>query len=78
MLTLWINNVETWNSICAYKREFGIFPYYIVADLTNPENACGETGVIYAGVLKTFIASLLTLLFVTFTWIKITKRQDQV
>jgi len=52
ILFLFGSNTETWNSLCTYKREFGIFPYYREADNSIAGNVCGEAGVILSGVLK--------------------------
>lgn len=71
ILALWGNNVETWNSLCAYKREFGVFPYYVTADLSNADNACGETGVVYSGLFKTILTSLITLAAIRLAGVKI-------
>lgn len=57
LTSLWLNNVEMWNSQCAYKREMGVFAYYSYADLSSTARNCGETGVNWFGLIKTILAS---------------------
>ena len=69
------SNTETWNSVCTYKREFGIFSYYREADNSIAGNVCGEAGVIFSGVLKTILASMAVFFIARFSWVKLTENK---